>query len=592
MNTPSFPNYAGALTFYNPYSGDSARSQEHWLNYLSNASLAKYIADSAGCFLERTSNGNRLLALANEQLGELNQGVQHLNQGVHQSNQLLAGIYSRLVRQFEEQRISNVLLENIAELLNIPDGEKKRHADIKWGLKFCKDAIRDSDLYQDALKYLQCAEVALPEDYFVLRQIGILYLHVPALVNLQMAADYLTRAGKYASVDSQPDAVRIGHVLAKSVLRRFSDQPDTTAADIALFAAETYLHAAVAQYAQGNPTKAVDLIKKASRLDPECPNLRFFQAKYLAALGENDEALAVLLSFRDVSNELITAVSVDLDLRGSVAALWLEELPRLAKRWADQLIKFNQPVMQHAGLDDMQIEFFSKGGTVVAWGNDGQATVPAGLSGVVAIAARGFHTVALKQDGTVVAWGSNNSGQTTVPAGLSGVVAIAVGRLYTVALKQDGTVVAWGSNSDGQATVPAGLSGVVAIAVGGFHTVALKQDGTVVAWGNNDDGQTTVPADLSGVEAIAATGNHTVALKQDRTVVAWGFNDDGQTTVPADLSGVVAIAATGNHIVALKQDRTVVAWGYNGSGQTTVPADLSGVVAIAAGAYHTVALFT
>ena len=523
MNTPSFPNYAGALTFYNPYSGDSARSQEHWLNYLSNASLAKYIADSAGCFLERTSNGNRLLALANEQLGELNQGVQHLNQGVHQSNQLLAGIYSRLVRQFEEQRISNVLLENIAELLNIPDGEKKRHADIKWGLKFCKDAIRDSDLYQDALKYLQCAEVALPEDYFVLRQIGILYLHVPALVNLQMAADYLTRAGKYASVDSQPDAVRIGHVLAKSVLRRFSDQPDTTAADIALFAAETYLHAAVAQYAQGNPTKAVDLIKKASRLDPECPNLRFFQAKYLAALGENDEALAVLLSFRDVSNELITAVSVDLDLRGSVAALWLEELPRLAKRWADQLIKFNQPwadqlikfnqpVMQHAGLDDMQIEFFSKGGTVVAWGNDGQATVPAGLSGVVAIAARGFHTVALKQDGTVVAWGSNNSGQTTVPAGLSGVVAIAVGRLYTVALKQDGTVVAWGSNSDGQATVPAGLSGVVAIAVGVFHTVALKQDGTVVAWGNNDDGQTTVPADLSGVVAIAAGAYHTVAL--------------------------------------------------------------------------------
>ncbi len=82
----------------------------------------------------------------------------------------------------------------------------------------------------------------------------------------------------------------------------------------------------------------------------------------------------------------------------------------------------------------------------------------------------------LTQGGTVVAWGYNSSGQSKVPAGLSGVVAIAAGGRHTVALKQDGTVVAWGSDSTGQTTVPAGLSGVVAIAAGGFHTVALKLD--------------------------------------------------------------------------------------------------------------------
>ena len=53
------------------------------------------------------------------------------------------------------------------------------------------------------------------------------------------------------------------------------------------------------------------------------------------------------------------------------------------------------------------------------------------------IAAGGYHTVALKQDGTVVAWGDNGNGQTTVPAGLSGVVAIAAGQAHTVALKLD-----------------------------------------------------------------------------------------------------------------------------------------------------------
>jgi len=239
-------------------------------------------------------------------------------------------------------------------------------------------------------------------------------------------------------------------------------------------------------------------------------------------------------------------------------------------------------------------------GTVVAWGDDfyNQTTVPAGLSGVVAIAAGGNHTVALKSDGTVVAWGAGglgqsghpHYGQTTVPAGLSGVVAIAAGWRHTVAVKSDGTVVAWGGNSDGQTTVPTGLSGVVAIAAGGYHTVALKSDGTVRAWGWNAQGQTNVPAGLSGVVAIAAGGDHTVALKSDGTVVAWGRNDYGQTYVPAGLSGVVAIAAGYDHTAALKSDGTVVAWGRSREGQTTVPTGLSGVVAIAAGGYHTVAL--
>ncbi|MBM4007338.1 MAG: hypothetical protein FJ292_07215, partial [Planctomycetes bacterium] len=128
------------------------------------------------------------------------------------------------------------------------------------------------------------------------------------------------------------------------------------------------------------------------------------------------------------------------------------------------------------------------------------------------IAAGGDHTVALKSDGTVVAWGSNSSGQRNVPSGLSGVTQIAAGGDHTVALKNDGTVVAWGSNSLGQRTVPSGLSGVTQIAGGGYHTVALKNDGTVVAWGSNGNGQRNVPSGLSGVTQIAAGYYHTVAL--------------------------------------------------------------------------------
>ena len=46
-----------------------------------------------------------------------------------------------------------------------------------------------------------------------------------------------------------------------------------------------------------------------------------------------------------------------------------------------------------------------------------------------------------------------------MPAGLSGVTAIAAGRVHSLALRSDGSVVAWGDNTYGESTVP-GLDSV------------------------------------------------------------------------------------------------------------------------------------
>ena len=78
--------------------------------------------------------------------------------------------------------------------------------------------------------------------------------------------------------------------------------------------------------------------------------------------------------------------------------------------------------------------------------------------------------------------GDDRLGQGDVPAGLSNVVAVAAGDFHGLALKADGTVVAWGNDDSGQCDVPVGLSNVMAIAAGAGHSVALKNDGTVVCW--------------------------------------------------------------------------------------------------------------
>ncbi len=244
-------------------------------------------------------------------------------------------------------------------------------------------------------------------------------------------------------------------------------------------------------------------------------------------------------------------------------------------------------------------------GTIAAWGglnSYGQTTVPAGLDHVVAIAAGGeywwpdsAHSLALRNDGTVVGWGYNGFGQVVAPSGLSNVVGVAAGRSHSVALKGDGTVVAWGDNGYGQRNVPSGLSNVVAVYAEGFFSAALKGDGTVVAWGSYFNGtewvKVAVPQGLTDVMNLSAGQFHTVALKNDGTVAAWGYNLDGQVTTPSGLGQVTAVAAGGFHSMALKGDGSVVTWGSNRSGQRNVPpAALVDVKAVSAGFAHSLAL--
>jgi len=221
-------------------------------------------------------------------------------------------------------------------------------------------------------------------------------------------------------------------------------------------------------------------------------------------------------------------------------------------------------------------------GTVIAWDGDSPVrTEPPGLSNVVAIAAEGEQCLALKNDGTVVGWGS--SGDTSW---LSNLVAIAAGRYHALGLKNDSTVVAWGWDTQGQTHVPDGLSNVVAIAADDIQSVALLTNGTVVSWGQPP------PEGLSNVVAIAAGGyadfaGRNLALKNDGTVFAWGSMD---WEVPEGLSNVLAADVGETHYIAVKSDGTVFPWGMGYGGSTDLPEGLSNIVAIAAGSAHNLAI--
>jgi len=238
-------------------------------------------------------------------------------------------------------------------------------------------------------------------------------------------------------------------------------------------------------------------------------------------------------------------------------------------------------------------------GSISAWGNDGfgQCAVPAGLGPALGIAAGGYHSLAIKSDTTVAGWGDDSLGQATPPPGLSNVLAVAAGLWHSLALKEDGTVVGWGDNSYGQASPPAGLSNIVAIAAGSTHSLALRADGRVFGWGGNLGplgsyaGQAAVPWGLENVVAIGAGAYHSLAVKNDGTIVGWGDNSWGQLNVPTNLPPAVTIAGGGAHTVAVLADGTAAAWGENFNSQCDISRTLTNVIAAAAGQAHTLLLF-
>jgi len=269
------------------------------------------------------------------------------------------------------------------------------------------------------------------------------------------------------------------------------------------------------------------------------------------------------------------------------------------------------------------------------------------LDQVIDVAAGSEHSVAVREDGTVWAWGNNARGCLGRPggpgslsdtaqqvAGVADIVAVAAGYCHTYALDRNGDMWAWGDNYWGQlgnggpddSITPvriAALSGVAAVAAGLHHGLALLGDGTVQAWGDNQHGQlgrdnfedAGLPGtvtELQGVTALAGGREHSLALLDDGTMAAWGNGSwgeigNGETRYPAraaqaqGVSGatVISTGPFARHTLA-GSPAGVLSWGDNEEGQLgngsqassnrpVQVTDLVDVVSLATGSDHSVA---
>ena len=212
------------------------------------------------------------------------------------------------------------------------------------------------------------------------------------------------------------------------------------------------------------------------------------------------------------------------------------------------------------------------------WSLSGSSEEAPGWMSDYRISTGNAHTLVVKNDGTVAAFGENSQGQANVPGTLSGVDSVAAGDTFSAALKKNGTLVGWGALK-----IPAGMTNVKMIAAGGSTLFALRADssGEYISlvgddyYKYDDDNDRNyyveklklMDKDVPVKAISAGSDEHLLVLRNDGTVEAYDYNDRltsdyyGQCSIPEGLKEVRAVSAGFGFSLALKKDGTVAGWG-------------------------------
>jgi tetratricopeptide (TPR) repeat protein len=311
---------------------------DSYLDYARDTSLAKYGADTVGKYINQASKEQ---VKAINQLGQaIGRGMNVLSNQMSDINETLVFLNRNMDVQIEQQKLSNLLLQNIAELLRVPDSEKERQHSIELGIKFFVNASKDADLYTDALEELLKAESLMKQDYFVLHRIGFIYLYVEKYINPEKALEYFLRAAKYASVESDSKAARLANVLTNNFNTVNSDI-NNCEKQIGLLAADSYEKAAFCSYIIGRFEDAVSYQIKALKHN-NLPQNKFLLAKYQIRTNQISDAVNNLNECIEEAPILALAIFKEIDLFNEPAVVNLvsqknenvnEKIKRLKEKW-------------------------------------------------------------------------------------------------------------------------------------------------------------------------------------------------------------------------------------------------------------------
>jgi alpha-tubulin suppressor-like RCC1 family protein len=298
---------------------------------------------------------------------------------------------------------------------------------------------------------------------------------------------------------------------------------------------------------------------------------------------------------------------------------WVYLEDRCGYRWSDGATWGNDFTSTLVGVD-----------LAVAWGcnNAGQlgdnstvnrsspVSVVGGFTDWCQISAGSSHSVGVRTNGTVWAWGCNGQGRlgdnstvnksspVSVTGGFTDWCQVSVGDSHSLGVRVNGTAWAWGCNNLGllgsgntvsrssPVSVVGGFTDWCQVSAGSGHSLGVRQNGTAWAWGSNGTfgrlGDNSIVNKSSPVSVVggftdwcqvSAGRYHSLGVRTNGTAWAWGDNTQGRlgdnTTVskssPVSVVGGFTnwcqVGAGASHSLGVRTNGTAWAWGCNSQGQ-------------------------
>jgi len=219
-------------------------------------------------------------------------------------------------------------------------------------------------------------------------------------------------------------------------------------------------------------------------------------------------------------------------------------------------------------------------GRLVAWGTDSlqRRCIPYLPEQVVKMESSGHQAIGILPDSTVATWGDYWTGPYQPPRGLTQVVDVAAGYRFVAALRADGSIALWGDAAAvANAGVPSNTTDIVDIEASFGSLVGVRKDGSLVFWGGVgafDDAVRRPGLDMRDMKSISLSTRYALGVRKDGQAVAWGMGV-AVDSFPKDLGVVKKVwAATDQGGFALREDDSLVGWGLGANAMFPIPSDL------------------
>jgi alpha-tubulin suppressor-like RCC1 family protein len=243
-------------------------------------------------------------------------------------------------------------------------------------------------------------------------------------------------------------------------------------------------------------------------------------------------------------------------------------------------------------------------------------SVVGGFTDWVQASAGSSHSLGLRANGTLWAWGNNGNGQignnivttvfisspVSVVGGFTDWIQASAGNIFSLGVRANGTLWAWGNNVNGQVgdntnvqksspvSVVGGFTDWIQASAGGNHSLGVRANGTLWAWGSNANGvlgDNTIVNKSSPVSVVGgftdwvqvSADAHSLGLRSNGTLWSWGagsFGRLGDNTIVNKSSPVSVVggfvdwiqaSAGSTHSLGLRANGTIWAWGGGGDGR-------------------------